>query len=91
MRWRLSIPFTQRKVEIFAEYDAQCQREGVVDFSELLLRCYELLSRNAALREHYQERFKHILVDEFQDTNKLQYQWLKLLGGNEQCAICGRR
>jgi DNA helicase II / ATP-dependent DNA helicase PcrA len=75
-------PYTRRKVEIFAEYDAQCQREGVVDFSELLLRCYELLSRNAALREHYQERFKHILVDEFQDTNKLQYQWLKLLAGH---------
>ncbi|MDP2693849.1 MAG: 3'-5' exonuclease [Gallionella sp.] len=74
-------PYTRRKVEIFAEYDTQCQREGVVDFSELLLRCYELLSRNAALREHYQERFKHILVDEFQDTNKLQYQWLKLLAG----------
>ena len=76
-------PFTRRKVEIFVEYDAQCQREGVVDFSELLLRCYELLSRNAALREHYQERFKHILVDEFQDTNKLQYQWLKLLAGDQ--------
>ena len=74
-------PYTKRKVEVFAEYDAQCQREGVVDFSELLLRCYDLLSRNAQLREHYQERFKHILVDEFQDTNKLQYQWLKLLAG----------
>ena len=74
-------PYTRRKVEIFAEYDAQCQREGVVDFSELLLRCYELLQRNAALREHYQERFKHILVDEFQDTNPLQYRWLKLLAG----------
>ncbi|MEW5903024.1 MAG: UvrD-helicase domain-containing protein [Pseudomonadota bacterium] len=74
-------PYTRRKVEIFAEYDAQCQREGVVDFSELLLRCYELLSRNAALREHYQTRFKHILVDEFQDTNPLQYRWLKLLAG----------
>ena len=74
-------PYTRRKVEVFAEYDAQCQREGVVDFSELLLRCYELLSRNAAIREHYQERFEHILVDEFQDTNKLQYQWLKLLAG----------
>ena len=74
-------PYTRRKVEVFAEYDAQCQREGVVDFSELLLRCYELLSRNAALREHYQERFKHILVDEFQDINPLQYQWLKLLAG----------
>jgi DNA helicase-2/ATP-dependent DNA helicase PcrA len=74
-------PYTRRKVEVFAEYDAQCQKEGVVDFSELLLRCYELLSRNTALREHYQERFKHILVDEFQDTNPLQYQWLKLLAG----------
>ena len=74
-------PYTRRKVEVFAEYDAQCQREGVVDFSELLLRCYELLSRNAAIREHYQERFRHILVDEFQDTNPLQYRWLKLLAG----------
>ncbi|HEX5364607.1 MAG TPA: UvrD-helicase domain-containing protein [Gallionella sp.] len=74
-------PYTRRKVEVYAEYDAQCQREGVVDFSELLLRCYELLSRNAELREHYQDRFKHILVDEFQDTNPLQYNWLKLLAG----------
>ena len=74
-------PYTRRKVEVYAEYDAQCQKEGVVDFSELLLRCYELLSRNQSLREHYQERFKHILVDEFQDTNPLQYQWLKLLAG----------
>ncbi|OGS91197.1 MAG: DNA helicase II [Gallionellales bacterium GWA2_60_18] len=73
--------YTRRKVEVFAEYDAQCQREGVVDFSELLLRCYELLARNQQLREHYQERFKHILVDEFQDTNPLQYRWLKLLAG----------
>jgi DNA helicase-2/ATP-dependent DNA helicase PcrA len=72
-------PYTRRKVEVFAEYDTQCQREGVVDFSELLLRSYELLSRNAAIREHYQERFRHILVDEFQDTNPLQYRWLKLL------------
>ncbi len=73
--------YTRRKVEVFAEYDAQCQREGVVDFAELLLRCFELLSRNQQLREHYQERFKHILVDEFQDTNPLQYRWLKLLAG----------
>ncbi|MDD5613130.1 MAG: UvrD-helicase domain-containing protein, partial [Gallionella sp.] len=74
-------PYTRRKVEVFAEYDAQCQREGVVDFSELLLRCFELLSRNQQLREHYQERFRHVLVDEFQDTSPLQYQWLKLLAG----------
>jgi DNA helicase-2/ATP-dependent DNA helicase PcrA len=76
-------PYTRRKVEVYAAYDEQCQREGVVDFSELLLRCYELLSRNQMLREHYQARFKHILVDEFQDTNPLQYQWLKLLAGQE--------
>ena len=76
-------PYTRRKVEVYAEYDAQCQREGVVDFSELLLRSYELLSRNAAIREHYQARFRHILVDEFQDTNPLQYRWLKLLAGKD--------
>ena len=73
--------------EIYAEYDAQCQREGVVDFAELLLRCYEVLSREAALREHYQERFKYILVDEFQDTNRLQYLWLKLLAGKGNCVF----
>ncbi len=73
--------YTRRKVEIFDEYDRQCQREGVVDFAELLLRCYELLSRNPGLCEHYQARFRHILVDEFQDTNPLQYRWLKLLAG----------
>ena len=76
-------PYTRRLAEYYAEYDAQCQREGVVDFAELLLRAYELLSRNALLREHYQNRFRHILVDEFQDTSKLQYAWLKLLAGPE--------
>ncbi len=72
-------PYTRHLAEYYAEYDAQCHREGVVDFAELLLRSYELLSRNAMLREHYQERFRHILVDEFQDTSRLQYDWLKLL------------
>lgn len=67
--------------ELYAQYEAQCQREGVVDFAELLLRSYELLSRNELLREHYQMRFTHILVDEFQDTNDLQYAWLKLVAG----------
>lgn len=75
--------FTRRRVELYAEYDAQCQREGVVDFAELLLRSYELLKRNEPLRRHYQERFRHILVDEFQDTNRLQYAWLKLLAGRD--------
>jgi len=72
---------TRRLAEIYAAYDEQCQREGVVDFAELLLRTFELLSRNEILREHYRTRFRHILVDEFQDTNRLQYRWLKLLAG----------
>lgn len=72
----------RKKVELYQLYDEQCQREGVVDFAELLLRTYELLSRNQPLREHYQQRFQHILVDEFQDTNDLQYKWLKLMAGN---------
>ena len=71
--------------EIFEEYDKQCNREGVADFAELLLRCYELLERDARIREHYQSRFKYILVDEFQDTNRLQYLWLKLLAGKNNC------
>ncbi len=68
-------------LELYAAYDEQCQREGVVDFAELLLRSYELLARNEILREHYSARFRHLLVDEFQDTNRLQYRWLKLLVG----------
>jgi DNA helicase-2/ATP-dependent DNA helicase PcrA len=73
--------FNRKMVALYDLYDLQCQREGVVDFAELLLRTYELLSRNQPLREHYQARFKHILVDEFQDTNDLQYKWLKLMAG----------
>ena len=73
--------FDRKFVELYQLYDDQCQREGVVDFAELLLRTYELLTRNQPLREHYQARFRHILVDEFQDTNVLQYKWLKLLAG----------
>lgn len=70
--------YTRQRVQLFQEYEAQCQRESVVDFAELLLRSYELLERNEPLRRHYQRRFRHILVDEFQDTNRLQYRWLKL-------------
>jgi len=73
--------YSRRMVEFYRAYEEQCQREGVVDFAELLLRSYELLQRNQLLREHYQARFRHILVDEFQDTNDLQYRWLKLLAG----------
>ncbi len=70
--------YTRLRVQLYQEYEAQCQRESVVDFAELLLRSYELLERNEPLRRHYQRRFRHILVDEFQDTNRLQYRWLKL-------------
>ena len=80
--------WTRRRVELYSAYDAQCQREGVVDFAELLLRSYELLEHNEPLCRHYQERFRHILVDEFQDTNKLQYRWLKLLAGDRGALFC---
>jgi DNA helicase II / ATP-dependent DNA helicase PcrA len=72
---------TQKLVEIYQAYEDQCQREGVVDFAELLLRTYELMRDDPMLREHYQRRFRHILVDEFQDTNRLQYAWLKMFAG----------
>ncbi|MFT3814041.1 MAG: 3'-5' exonuclease [Acidovorax sp.] len=73
---------SRKKVEIYQLYEEQCQREGVVDFGELMLRSYELLRDNDPIRAHYQHRFRHILVDEFQDTNRLQYLWLKQLAGD---------
>jgi DNA helicase-2/ATP-dependent DNA helicase PcrA len=72
----------RRMKDIYSEYDAQCNREGVVDFAELLLRSFELLSAQPGLRDHYRARFRHVLVDEFQDTNRLQYRWLRLLAGD---------
>ncbi len=83
-------PHSEKLREIFEAYDKQCQRDGVADFAELLLRCYELLERDVHIRQHYQSRFKYILVDEFQDTNRLQYLWLKLLAGqkNNQLQNC---
>ncbi len=80
---------TRKKAEIYALYEEQCQREGVVDFGELMLRSYELLRDNAPVREHYQRRFRHILIDEFQDTNKLQYAWIKMLAGQGDNAAAG--
>ena len=77
-------------IKLYSAYEEQCQREGVVDFSELLLRSYELLKHHEPIRRHYQQRFRHILVDEFQDTNALQYAWLKLLsnqGGDNPSAV----
>ncbi len=79
--------FQRRLLDVYGAYDAQCNREGVVDFAELLLRCFELLQKNELLRTHYQRRFKHILVDEFQDTNRLQYLWLKLLAGPDSAIM----
>jgi DNA helicase-2/ATP-dependent DNA helicase PcrA len=80
-------PFSQKAIAFYREYDALCQREGVVDFAELLLRSFELLTRNLPILQHYQERFRHILVDEFQDTNRLQYLWIKLLAGSSGCVF----
>ena len=79
--------FTRRMVAFYADYDAQCNREGVVDFAELLLRTFETLARHVNLLQHYQNRFRYILVDEFQDTNKLQYKWIKMLAGTNGCVF----
>jgi DNA helicase-2/ATP-dependent DNA helicase PcrA len=83
---------TRRKVDIYQLYEEQCQREGVVDFGELMLRSYELLRDNDPIREHYQRRFRHILIDEFQDTNRLQYAWIKMFappGGTQSVFAVG--
>ncbi|MEY4560814.1 MAG: hypothetical protein RLZZ618_91 [Pseudomonadota bacterium] len=74
---------TRVMAQVYAAYEDQCQREGVVDFAELMLRTYEIMRDNPPLREHYQRRFRHVLVDEFQDTNRLQYLWLKIFCGPE--------
>ena len=72
----------QTLIKIYAAYQEMCDRAGLVDFAEILLRSFELLENNAQVRGHYQQRFRHILVDEFQDTNTIQYQWLRLLAGD---------
>jgi DNA helicase II / ATP-dependent DNA helicase PcrA len=77
-------PYDQVVQEVYRQYEKICEASGLVDFSELLLRSYELLKNNAELRTHYQARFSHILVDEFQDTNTIQYQWLSLLAEQAQ-------
>ncbi|MEK6806257.1 MAG: DNA helicase II [Pseudomonadota bacterium] len=81
--------FSQRTLtRIYTAYQAACDRAGLVDFSELLLRAYELCRDNAALQQHYRTRFRHLLVDEFQDTNTLQYAWLKVLAGSTGKLFC---
>lgn len=70
-------------VQIYQAYEQACQTAGVIDFAEILLRAHELLRDNQALLAHYQQRFKAILVDEFQDTNTTQYAWIRLLAGEQ--------
>ena len=73
--------FVATHAKIYAAYEELCQQAGVVDFAELLLRSHELWLQRADLLAHYQERFRHLLVDEFQDTNRIQYAWLRVLAG----------
>jgi DNA helicase-2/ATP-dependent DNA helicase PcrA len=74
-------------VRIYQHYEELCERGGLVDFGELLLRSHELWLKKPAILKHYQERFSHLLVDEFQDTNTVQYAWLRVLAGNS-CKVC---
>ena len=76
-------PVTQTYLKIYSAYQEACDRAGLVDFAEILLRALELLRDNKFIREHYQARFKHILVDEFQDTNNIQYAWLRTIAGKD--------
>ena len=73
--------YLRHMIEIYRAYEAMCQRNGVVDFAELLLRAHELWLKQPELLRHYQQRFRHILVDEFQDTNTIQYAWIRMLAG----------
>jgi DNA helicase II / ATP-dependent DNA helicase PcrA len=75
-------PVSATFVRIYEEYQAACERSGLVDFAELLLRAHELWLQQPALLEHYRERFRHLLVDEFQDTNRIQYAFIRLLAGD---------
>ena len=72
-------PFERQMQRVYRAYEEQCERSGLVDFAELLLRVHEFLRDNPELLAHYQRRFHHVLVDEFQDTNSIQYAWLRLL------------
>ncbi len=76
------------QLQVYQAYEDQCQREGVVDFAELMLRTYEIMRDHPEVRAHYQRRFRHILVDEFQDTNRLQYAWLKMFSGQPEVTGC---
>ena len=81
--------FAEKMNEVYRAYEELCERESLVDFGELLLRTYLLLKGNKSVLDHYKQRFRHILVDEFQDTNEVQYQFLKLLceGGSHIMSV----
>ncbi len=82
--------FLATQLKIYEAYEAACARAGVIDFSELLLRALDLWRDKPGLLEHYQRRFRHILVDEFQDTNAVQYAWLRLLAkGGDSLMVVG--
>ena len=74
-------PLTRTLLDIYRAYDETCQRSGLVDFAELLLRSHELWLNDAALLAHYRERYRYLLIDEFQDTNTIQYAWIRVLAG----------
>jgi len=76
-------PFQQQMLRIYQAYEAMCQRSGLVDFAELLFRAHELWLHKPQVLQHYRQRFQHILVDEFQDTNAIQYAWIRMLAGND--------
>jgi len=76
-------PNRRQMIALYQSYEEICRRGGLVDFAELLLRAHELWRDNAELLDHYRRRFQHLLVDEFQDTNAIQYAWLRLLAGTE--------
>jgi DNA helicase-2/ATP-dependent DNA helicase PcrA len=75
--------YTKTVLKIYKAYEEACDRGGMIDFGEILLRAHELWLKNPQVLEHYQRRFKHILVDEFQDTNSIQYAWLRVLAGTQ--------
>ncbi|MBE8189635.1 MAG: DNA helicase II [Candidatus Thioglobus sp.] len=80
--------FIKQSVRVFELYEQHCKANDLIDFAELLLRSYELLKNNSELLSHYQRRFEHILVDEFQDTNTVQYKWIRLLWSKENQVFC---
>ena len=82
--------YTKTMLEIYAAYETECERGGMIDFGEILLRAHELWLKNPQILHHYQQRFQYVLVDEFQDTNTIQYAWLRVLAGtNNQLMVVG--